>query len=115
MTENKRPERKEKAKRAAVAEDHAVGVSSLGPPIPHTCVGGTRVACSDRVECLGEPVFLCEHWTAIESSWFCHHPRALEIAARTEEARKKAAEDALKCPSTDASQRLVRIFSGPPL
>jgi len=64
---------------------------------------------------MGEPVFLCEYWTAIESSWFCHHPRALEIAARTEEAKKKAEQDARKCPPTDANQRMGKIFSGPPL
>lgn len=49
------------------------------PPIPDTCVGGTRVSGGDCVECLG-PVFRCEYFTAIERKGFCHHPRALEIA-----------------------------------
>ena len=54
----------------------------LSPSIPDTCVGCTRISDSDSVQCLG-PVFYCEHFTVIESRGFCHHPRALEIAART--------------------------------
>jgi hypothetical protein len=90
----------------------ATGSPMAEPSIPETCVGGELVPGDNCVECLGS-AFHCEYLTAIENRWFCHHPRALEIATRTEAARKKAARSAPWWPPTDMGKRLWRTSGQP--
>ena len=37
----------------------------------------------DLVDCLTEAPFHCEYRLSFGSSYYCHHPQRLEIAART--------------------------------
>ena len=90
--------------------EHGMGIPSehlspSAPPISDTCVGGVRISDSDCVECLGS-VFHCEHMTVIESRWYCHHPRALEIAARTEARKTNHKKNAQRRVPTDVGKRL---------
>lgn len=85
----------------------------VAPSIPNICVGGIRIANCDHVECLKSP-FHCEYLTVIENKYYCHHPRALEIAAGTEEARRKNAGGVPWWLLTDAGRRPGTTSNEPP-
>lgn len=113
MNKGKRPARNKRSGTASAANRHEGAVPFFALPIPDTCAGGAHDAGGDCVECLGT-AFHCEYLTAIDNRWFCHHPRAQEIAARTSAARQKAARSAPWLTPAEMGRCLGKIFGVPP-